>query len=94
MSEGVSFASMVQGTPRHSPAPVSATGNQRNDNNFNLNVINDSTSKVLYILNEFINLFNSLGGVENIYNKLINCNSPLDKLQVMVTCLENGATNK
>ncbi|GIY20118.1 hypothetical protein CDAR_176891 [Caerostris darwini] len=59
--------SLLQGTPRPSPAPVSTIGNHHNENNLNIN--NDNTNKVLYILNVFINIFNSLGSVENIYNK-------------------------
>ncbi|GIY52249.1 hypothetical protein CEXT_417161 [Caerostris extrusa] len=90
ITQGVSFASMVQGTP---PAPslVSTTENQQNHPTDTVNLKNanpDSATKAIYVLNELINIFNSMGGLDSMYNALSSATNPLAKLATVLSVVK------
>ncbi|GIY34292.1 hypothetical protein CDAR_467701 [Caerostris darwini] len=96
ITEGISFASMVKGVPPQQFSSTAITaGNQHDSSAPNINSNDkDSFGKVLYIINEFISIFNSLGGIENVYNSLKNCTSDFQKMQIVLRCFENiGSSN-
>ncbi|GIY86903.1 hypothetical protein CEXT_810781 [Caerostris extrusa] len=96
VSEGISFATMVQGVPRQkAPSPTTTSGNQHDQSVLNIcNNDKDSFGKVFYIINEFISIFNSLGGIDNIYHSLRNCTSDFEKMQIVLRCFKNIESRK
>ncbi|GIY55861.1 hypothetical protein CEXT_18481 [Caerostris extrusa] len=84
---------MVQGTPP-TPSPVSATGNQQshqlNNNQLNSNNLNnfnpDAASKAIFVLNELINIFSSMGGLD-MYAALSSVKNPLEKLASVLSVI-------
>ncbi|GIY53526.1 hypothetical protein CDAR_57951 [Caerostris darwini] len=42
----------------------------------------DPLNKTLYVLKEFVAIFNSLGGVGKVYNRLLQCKNPIEKLRL------------
>ncbi|GIX72566.1 hypothetical protein CDAR_5891 [Caerostris darwini] len=72
ITEGISFASVVKGVPpQQSPSMATTAGNQYDSSIPNINSNDkDSVGKILYIINEFVSIFNSLGRIENVYNSL------------------------
>ncbi|GIZ01979.1 hypothetical protein CEXT_10071 [Caerostris extrusa] len=86
---------MVKGVPpQQSPLIATTAGNQHDSSAPNINSNDkDSFGKVLYIIKEFISIFNSLGGIENVYNSLKKCTSDFQKMQIVLRCFENIGSN-
>ncbi|GIY78988.1 hypothetical protein CDAR_470921 [Caerostris darwini] len=73
------FATIVQRVPQQALSPVTASGNQHDQSVLNIDDnAKDSFGKVLFILKEFITVFNSLGDIENPYNRFKNCTTDLE----------------
>ncbi|GIY32345.1 hypothetical protein CEXT_612611 [Caerostris extrusa] len=91
VTQGVSFCQLVQGAPP-TPSPVSATENQQNHpvtNNNNVNNCNSNdATKAIFVLNELVNIFNSMGGLENMYAALSSATNPLAKLASVLSVLK------
>ncbi|GIY44399.1 hypothetical protein CDAR_249171 [Caerostris darwini] len=86
---------MVQGTST-APSLVSTTENQQNHPTDTANVKNsnpDSATKAIYVLNELINIFNNMGGLDSMYHALSSANNPLDKLASVLSIVKPHNVN-
>ncbi|GIX75515.1 hypothetical protein CDAR_298651 [Caerostris darwini] len=73
------------------PSSVSATENQQNHQTDTSNLKNfnpDSATKAIFVLNELINIFNSMGGLDNMYNALSSTKNPTDKLASVLSIVK------
>ncbi|GIX82054.1 hypothetical protein CEXT_100361 [Caerostris extrusa] len=81
---------MVQGTPP-TPSPVSSTENQQNHQLIHNNIQNfnpDAATKAIFVLNELITIFTSMGGLDNMYTALSSAKNSLDKLAFVLIILK------
>ncbi|GIY49501.1 hypothetical protein CDAR_110741 [Caerostris darwini] len=92
---------MVQGAPP-TPLSVSATENQLNhsvlnhnkltQSNSNANFNPDDATKAIFVLTELVNIFNSMGGLDNMFNALSSASNPLAKLASVLSVMKPTAT--